>query len=116
MSNLVSYAEKELELAGWSKDGGDYDGMLYKSVIELVETFSKQGHSGYSAAITTDVLNKLLKYEPLTPLTYEDENWIKHDDKTWQHNRKFTVFSTDQGKTWYDIYEEGMPKHPCKGG
>lgn len=51
MSNLVKYAKNELELCGAFEQivGGVNIG---KSVMELVELFAKQGHSGLSASIT----------------------------------------------------------------
>lgn len=110
MGNLADYAREELTRAGLF-DSDDYDGMIAKNVMEIVEVFSKGGHSGSSAAITADIVNKLLRYEPLTPLTYEPDEWIDQTEAsggkpTWQNKRKFSVFSNDGGKTHYDLDKE----------
>lgn len=109
--NLMEYAREEVERAGLLDSDSDYDGMLGRAVLELVEVFSKQGHSGTSAALTLDIFRHIAAYEPLTPLTFEDDQWIKYDD-IWQHRRKPTVFSDDRGATWYDLDEAMQPRHP----
>lgn len=85
--------------------------MLGKAVMELVETFAKQGHSGMSASLTLWAFGKVAKFDVLDPLTFEDDQWTKHDDKTWQHKRQGSVFSSDQGQTWYDLNEEPRVYH-----
>lgn len=109
--NLTDYATNELELAGLLDNDSDYGGMLGRAVLEIVDTFSKQGHSGSSALAAIDLVSKLLQYQPLTPLTYEDHEWMKHDEKTWQHRRKFSIFSDDQGDSWYDLDEKPQVRH-----
>lgn len=108
-SNLVTYAEDELRLAGLLDSEDDYDGMLAKSVLELVKLFAKQGHSGFSASITTEIAMKLLRFQPLSPLTYAEDEWnhvademvSKEQRPLYQNRRKSDVFSHDHGKTWY---------------
>jgi hypothetical protein len=107
MSDLVRYAKEELTRAGLFDQDSDYEGMLGEAALEIVEVFSKQGHSGASAAIVTQIVEKLLRYEPLTPLTYDKDQWIDQSEAsgepTWQHKRDYSVFSHDEGKTHYDI-------------
>lgn len=102
-SNLCKHARRELELAGFFDTDGMYGDMLGQAVMELVETFAKQGHSGTSAGITVWAFNKVANFEALTPLTYGDDQWVKHSDNVWQHVRQSSIFTRDQGKTWYDI-------------
>ncbi len=112
MSNLVKHAEKELKLAGLMDKDSDYNGELGKSVLKLVKEFSKQGHSGMSAAMTVDILQRLLRYETLTPLKNPIETGEYIDVSSYsdekpgtmlQSTRNFSVFSNDGGKRWYDI-------------
>lgn len=108
MSNLVDYAKSELTLAGLFDKDSDYDGMLGTAVLEIVTVFSKQGHSGFSAEIVTQLVEKLLRYEPITPLTYEPDEWIGHGE-TWQNKRDSKVFSSDGGKTHSRLGESDAP-------
>ena len=107
MSNLVDHATKELTLAGLFDKDSDFVGMLGCSALEIVGVFAKQGHSGMSASIVTDLVGRLMRYEPLTPLTYEPNEWMNVSDQSgspmWQNIRKSDVFSTDGGKTHYTL-------------
>lgn len=101
MSNLTDHARIELEAAGLFDKGSDYNGMLGQAVIELVETFSRQGHSGASAAITLSVFAKVAAFEPLGPLTGQDDEWIHISEGLYQNRRCSHVFK-ENGEA-YDI-------------
>jgi hypothetical protein len=107
MSSLVEYAEEELTRAGLLSKESDYEGMLGEAALAIVKVFASQGHSGYSAEMVTQLVEKLMRYEPLTPLTYEPDEWndVSQESGTpmWQNKRKFNVFSIDGGKTHYEI-------------
>lgn len=107
MSNLVDYAKDELTRAGLFDEDSDYNGELGNAALEIVKVFAKQGHSGASAAIVTSIVEKLLRFEPLTPLTYEPDEWNNVSEMSgspmWQNKRKATTFSVDGGKTHYDL-------------
>jgi hypothetical protein len=61
-------------------------------IKELIHVFASQGHSGASAAITADVLGKLLRYEPVGPLTGEPSEWAEVADGIFQNKRCGRVF------------------------
>lgn len=107
MSNLVEHAKRELEKTDIADRTGMYGGMLYDNILELVETFAKQGHSGGSASIVVPVLNKLLQFKPLTKLSDDPSEWMDRTEMSneplWQNMRDSSVFSKDGGKTWYSI-------------
>lgn len=77
LASLVDHAKKELEKASLFDKDSDYDGMIGKAVLELLEVFSKQGHSGMSAAMVRDLFNKLSDFKTLTPITSKTDEW--HD-------------------------------------
>lgn len=108
MGNLVEHAKRELELAGAFNGKGDiYNGMLGKAVMELIELFESQHHSGMSASIAINMFKQVASYEPLTPLTGEDDEW---SDTYPQQNKRCSHVFRDKGKGAYDIqgvvYEE----------
>ena len=90
MSNLLNHAKRELELAG----AGDtlYGEMLPEAVLELLKVFADQGHSGMSASVVRQLFNKLSDFEPLTPLTGEDDEWNEIGENYFQNNRCSHVF------------------------
>ena len=102
MSNLLKHAERELKFIGY--DGIDeYNNMAKAAIMELLTTFANQGHSGFSANYIVNLFNKLAKYETLSPLTGNDDEWndvsdMSGDRKTlFQNNRDGRVFKNDDG-------------------
>jgi len=55
---LMEHAKKELELAGLFAKDSDYGGMLGDAVLELIEKFAEQGHSGASAGMVSDLFGR----------------------------------------------------------
>ena len=111
----LSYVMRELKSAG-AFNGDIYGDMLGKAVVEMYLMFSAQGHSGMSASSTNTMANKVLKFEPITPLTGEESEWCepytKRGDR--QNNRCSHVFMDPSGQA-YDsegivfVDEEGGP-------
>ena len=100
--SLVEHARKELAEAGLFDIDSDYDGMLGEAVLELIQKFSEQGHSGMSASMTISLFEKLARFKPLTPLTGEDDEWIDVDDNTYQNRRHPSIFKDQDGQAyWY---------------
>jgi len=66
--NLVSHARHELESQGLFDQGRDfYGGMTGNAVLELVELFALQGHSGMSAGLVRALFGKVAGFQPLGP-------------------------------------------------
>lgn len=108
MSNLIKHAEREMRLAGLYDKDADYDGMIPEAVMALVETHSKQGHSGDSSWVTLSIFNKVINYKTLSPITSDPSEWMHVGDDpdgtpVYQSNREPATFSQDGGKTWYNI-------------
>jgi len=97
---LRSYAEHELRLV--RNGDSDEPDMLHEDVLELIDVFSKQGHSGSSAPVAVRLFARLAMFNPLTPLTGEDDEWNKVGPNTWQNRRRSSVFKDADGRA-YDI-------------
>lgn len=72
-SNMVGHAERELGPVG-GKDGPDL--WMHDHLLAMVRLFSLEGHSGASASIARGMLNQLLDFKPLGPLTGEEHEWL----------------------------------------
>lgn len=96
-----------MELAGLFGKDADYEGAHAHAVMELMEVFAKQGHSGFSAHLTLDLFNQLASYKTLTPITSNPDEWMDVSEMSgrpmWQSKRCPSVFSKDGGQTWYDL-------------
>ena len=118
---LVDFAKKELELIkAFDKEGDFYGGMTGKSVLELIEVFAKQGHSGMNAGIVRQLFHKLADYKPLSPLTLEDDEWNQGLDGSslYQNKRNFSVFKDGKdGRAYYGkAYTKKTQKGTCWSG
>jgi len=106
MSNILTHAKRELALLGYIPlDQEQEDGpnkWMQENLFELLEVFAKQGHSGFSAPYTLKLFHKLAMFEPILPLTGEDDEWEKIDFQTWQNKRASNVFKDSNGRC-YDI-------------
>lgn len=106
-SQLVAHAKRELKAAGLFDKDSDYEGGLGESVLELVNKFAEQGHSGASAAMTTQLFSKVASYEALSPLTGEDDEWNQINDGIdgdikYQNKRDGRVFKHADGRVTFN--------------
>ncbi len=101
--SLIKHAEFELRKAGLFEANSDYDGKLGLAVLEIVKVFAAQGFSGYSAQMAAAYINKLVKFQVLSPITNNPEEWQEIDKDTWQSKRQPSLFSADAGLTYYDV-------------
>lgn len=106
--SLYDYAERELDLIGLD-ESEDINGMMRRHILNMVRTFADEGHSGFSASYAIQCLEKLLRFEPLTPLTGEDWEWCEisrdltgsNQGTLYQNARCSRVFKDDEGA--YDV-------------
>lgn len=109
MSRLVEHARRELELFGEDED-------VIEGIVHVVQAFADCGHSGGSAPFAIAYLEKLLRFEPLRPITANPEEWEDRSDMSgyplWQNIRDARAFSEDGGKTWWYLSEGGGSHEP----
>lgn len=107
MSNLVIHAQDELKRAGLLAKDSDYNGDLGRAALDIVKLFAKQGHSGMSASMTTSIVEKLMRFEPISPLTGADDEWEDVQSEngvvTYQNRRCGRVFKEGVDGKAYDI-------------
>ena len=110
--SLVEHAKRELALAG-------NDEAFNNSIIKAIEGFTSYGHSGGSASVAIPMLNDLLQFKNLTPLTDDPEEWQQHSKEmwdgekgVWQSRRNSEAFSNDGGKTYYLLSEVKDTNNP----
>jgi len=104
-SALVRYARRELALVG-DQDSPEQQ-MANENILQMVSVFANQGNSGFSSNYILRVLDFLLHFMPLLPLTGEDSEWndLDQDDGTDQNNRCSAVFRTNHdNSTAYYLY------------
>lgn len=97
-SNICRHGDYELRLAGY-KPGqkNNPNSWMYEQVMEALAVFSSHGNSGFSAPFEINLVQKLCKFEPIAPLTLNDNefHFIYIDDKgryNYQNKRKSSIF------------------------
>ena len=125
-SNLMIWAQRELDIL--ANDGGK-DGlqeMMNRDIMEMLEVFSAQGHTGLSASYAIAALVRLMNWKPLSPLTGADDEWIECSEGLEQNKRYSAVFrdkgdnatayyihgkifSPDGGLSWCEMKDSSIP-------
>lgn len=100
------YAKTELTRAGLFDKDSDYAGEIGNAVMELIDVFTKQGHSGFSAPLVVRYFSKLALFKPLTAIMGSDDEWYEVDTDTWQNNRCSALFR--EGETGTPYYLDGI--------
>ena len=100
--SLITHAKKEMERMWPEPD--DMQDMVKANVLELLEVFSNQGHSGSSAPYVLGLFRALAMQEPSEPLTGEDDEWMEVFPNTYQNIRYSSVFKKgkDGQAYWLD--------------
>ena len=77
-------AKRNLELAGLFDKDSDYNGMIGKAVMKLVDVHCNEGHSGFSHGLTIHVFNEVIKGHALTRKFYDEQK--EKATKIWTEN------------------------------
>lgn len=121
--SLLEFSQNELkrleENCGSDIEALELQKVVTNDVLQIINTFVQQQHSGFSANYMLNILDRLLRYKPLTALTGEDDEWedcSKYGMQDMQNKRCTSVFkrpdgtaywvegkifSEDGGKSWY---------------
>lgn len=119
--SLVDHAKHELGLSGQYAEDSAYS----DAVLIAVAAFTSYGHSGGSAEVALEQLDRLLRHETLSPLTSDPDEWEDRSEMSgrpwWQNKRDPRAMSHDGGKTWWyvearhpgEAIANGLVAQPC---
>lgn len=113
-SPLVDHARRELALIGEDQD-------VIDGIVKVIEAFAEVADSGGSTPFVIAHVEKLMRFEPLSPLTNDHAEWQDQSAASgvplWQSRRNPMAFSADGGQTYTLLGEEpktsdsGQPVH-----
>ena len=117
-NNVITAEERYAKRVNWAREElkriGMYDGdplneKMADSILEMLKEFSSVGHSGGSAMWAIPVINELLQWHSLTPITSDPNEWTDVSEygynpgkKLYQNNRDCRMFSEDL-MTYYNV-------------
>ncbi len=102
MSAIIEWAKRELDYAGFKEDSEDeMNAWMRKDILQLLEVFAEQGHSGFSASYAINLFQTLASWKPLTPLTGDDSEWMEVGPDVWQNKRASNVFKGEDGRAYW---------------
>lgn len=95
----MKHAKRELELVPELRE-------FHTEILNLVDKFMESGQTNHTAKYyakwITDVVYKLMMFEPLTPLTGEDDEWNGRISSIGQQNTRLSsVFKYEDGRAYY---------------
>lgn len=94
-SNICKHAIKELELAGYRKNGNCPNSWMYKQVLEAIAVFASHDNSNFSAPFEIKLVKKLSNFEVISPLKFDDKEWELCCYNSYQNTRKSSIFKRD---------------------
>lgn len=118
----VQLACKQEREAENNPNGWSYGCSCYESALKAFESLCNDHHSGFSWSITTNILMRMCKGLPLTPITEDD--FKKEDGYYCQCPRMSSLFREEQsnGKIVYSdvrryyCFEKNDPNDTFTGG
>lgn len=114
--DLIEYAKSELKRA-FPDETDKMQMVAIQNVMDLLDTFCKQGHSGFSGNYVLNLFERLVRWNPILPLTGEDDEWGEPygEDNLQQNKRCGKIFRKNfdnstaynvEGKVFFD--EDGL--------
>ena len=98
MPTLSEYTEQEMRLAGYT---GNNKKRLQLCLLQLIQTFEAQRWGAFETKFIVDLFSKLTQFQPISPLTGEDWEWVSYNENTLQNTRCHTVFKeVDSGQAF----------------
>lgn len=96
-SNYIKFAKREFDIAWPEMD--EMQKHMCDQIIEILSILDTQGDSGTSIGYKLNLLKKLIMFEPISPLTFKDDEWNKTSikDICYQNKRNSAVFKDEKG-------------------
>ena len=108
--NMLEHFRNECKILGWDKTDDEMQNLIVNNVEDVLKVVSNQGHSGSSMPYLLNLLNKAIKFEPLSPLTGDDDEWNDvGGGEMYQNKRNSSVFK-DRSNKAYTIYAYAFRK------
>ena len=100
---MRDFAIDELTRIGLYNSTDEIDIFFRDGILKVIDAFVDGEHSGSSASQAIAIIEKLLRLQPLTPLTGEDDEWADVEEHFYQNKRCHHVFKNKDDGRAYDL-------------
>lgn len=111
MSNMSTWAEREVKFACKKEGECDYGIACYESALKAFKSLMEDGHSGCSIGFTKQILNRLIDGLPLTPIEDTEEVWNKITYSSNTNGTRETYQCRRMSSLFKDVYADGTIKY-----
>jgi len=116
--NMSTWAENEINIAckkenpNWDGESFDYGIACYKSALKAYNSLLEDEHSGFSWNLTMNILERLMRHEPLTPIEDPDffnGNDIVNESESYlkEHDMKSSIQCPRMSSLFRNEYNDG---------
>jgi len=116
--SMSEWAENEINIAckkenpNWDGESFDYGIACYKSALKAYKSLLEDEHSGFSWNLTMNILERLMRHEPLTPITDDDffnAEPLVNESKTYldEHDMKSSIQCPRMSSLFRNEYNDG---------
>ena len=112
--NMIDWAENEIRIAlareNENDDFYEYIKACYESALKAYKSLCDDGHSGMSISVTRNILNRLIRHQPLTPIEDVEDVWTEHFGM--QEDDRIKVYQCKRmGCFWQNVYPDGTIRY-----
>ena len=112
--NMIDWAENEIRIAlareNENDDFYEYIKACHESALKAYKSLCDDGHSGMSISVTRNILNRLIRHQPLTPIEDAEDVWTEHFGM--QEDDRIKVYQCKRmGCFWKKVYPDGTIRY-----
>lgn len=112
--NMIEWAENEIRIAlareNENDDFYEYIKACHESALKALKSLCGAGHSGKSISITRNILDRLIKHQPLTPIEDTEDVWTERFGA--REDVQIKVYQCKRmGCFWKDVFPDGTIRY-----
>lgn len=102
-------SNRERELNDTEDSCFDYGCACYESALRAYESLCDDGHTGFSIGLTANILNRLIRHKPLTPIEDTEDVW--YDSPREEHDNYSCHQCKRMSSLFKYVYDDGTIRY-----
>lgn len=114
--NMIEWAENEIRIALARENENDssyeYIKACHESALKALKSLCGAGHSGMSISVTRNILDRLIKHQPLTPIEDTEDVWTETEHLGMREDNRIKVYQCKRmGCFWKEVFPDGTIRY-----